>query len=67
MNIRIGARGVQSQQSLSADETVTPLDDMPLKLLENPVILQQAKECVFSAIMDGYTHVVYNFVRLGSS
>jgi hypothetical protein len=44
-----------------------PLDDIPLKQLEDPVVMQQAKECVFSAICDGYTHVVYNFLRLGSS
>ena len=44
-----------------------PLDDMPLKQLENPVVIQQTKECVFSAICDGYTHLVYNFVRSGQS
>jgi len=36
-------------------------------MLLDPIILQQTKECVFSAVNDGYTHVVYNFVRLGSS
>jgi hypothetical protein len=40
---------------------------MPLKMLEDPVIMQQAKECAFSAICDGYTHIVYNFEKMGSS
>ena len=44
-----------------------PLDDMPLKLLENAVCRQQVEECVFGAINDGYTHVVYNFVRNGAT
>ena len=67
MNIRIGARGVSSQAALSSDESVLPLDDIPLKQLEDPVCMQLAKECAFAAICDGYTHLVYNFVRLGSS
>ena len=63
MNIRIGDRGVE-QYGDNAQEC-KPLDDMPLKLLDDAVILQQTKECAFSAIMDGYTHLVYNFTRSG--
>ena len=40
---------------------------MPMKLLEDPVAIQRAKECAFTAIMDGYTHIVYNFVRSGQT
>ena len=63
MNIRFGQRGV----SIDQNEVPEPLDDMPLKLLENPVAIQQAKECAMSAINDGYTHLVYNFIRNGQS
>lgn len=61
MNIRIGAKAIGSRDSEDFEE----LDDMPLKLLEDPVCLQRAKECAFTAIMDGYQHIVYNFVRSG--
>ena len=61
MNIRFGSKGVQ----IDANEVPEPLDDMPLKLLEDPVAIQQAKECAISAIQDGYTHIVYNFERNG--
>ena len=44
-----------------------PLDDFPLKMLEDPIIIQQTKECAFAAINDGYTHIVYNFVRSANS
>jgi hypothetical protein len=63
MNIRIGSRGITGD----GNEQVEPLDDIPLKQLEDPVVIQKAKECAFSAIMDGYTSIVYNIVRAGSS
>ena len=66
MNIRIGAKGVMAEGEL-IDSAPVPLDDMPLQLLEDPVVMQQAKECAFSAINDGFTHIVYNFVRSGQS
>jgi len=40
---------------------------MPLKLLEDPLEVARVKECVFTAMLDGYTAVVYNFVRNGQS
>lgn len=64
MNIRIGCKGVIAEGDLT-DNAPMPLDDMPLQLLEDPVTLKQARECAFSAINDGYTHLVYNFVRSG--
>ena len=63
MSIRIGQKGVTTL----ADTVPEPIDDMPLRQLENPIIIQQTKECVFAAINDGYTEVVYNFVRYGNS
>ena len=36
MNIRFGSKGVQ----IDASEVPEPLDDMPLKLLEDPVSVQ---------------------------
>jgi len=45
----------------------SPLDDMPLRLLEDPLTIERAKEAVMGAILDGYTHIVYNFVRSGHS
>mgnify|MGYP006137474687 CR=1 FL=1 len=59
MNIRIGSLGVDEEQE--------PINDMPLKLLEDPVIVQRTKECAFAAINDGYTHLVYNLVRSGAT
>jgi len=59
MNIRIGSLGVEEE-----DE---PINDMPLKLLEDPVIVQRTKECAFSAMNDGYTHLVYNLLRSGTT
>lgn len=40
---------------------------MPLKVLEDPVSVQKVKECAFAAINDGYTNLVYNFVKDGSN
>ena len=48
---------------------------MPLKVLEDPVSVQKVKECAFAAIndgfwfrgFDGYTNLVYNFVKDGSN
>lgn len=67
MNIRIGALGVELPEDLTGKEAVMPVDDMPLKLLEDQVVMQHARECAFTAINDGYTHLVYNFVRSGNS
>jgi len=55
MNIRVG---------LAGDRTPSP---MPLKFLEDPVVVRQTQEAAISAICDGYSVVVYNFVRDGSS
>ena len=55
MNIRVGPNG---------DRTFT---EMPLKLLEDPVIVRQTQEAAISAILDGYNVIVYNFIRNGSS
>jgi hypothetical protein len=44
------------------------LTDMPLKLIESdPITIARVKDCVFQAIMDGYSHIVYNFIRNGST
>ena len=64
-NIRIGSLGQRNWQDPEA--MVPALDDIPLKLLEDPVTMQQAKECAFSAICDGYTTIVFNFERAGTS
>ena len=53
MNIRVGS---------TSDPT-----DMPLKLLEDPVIVRQTQEAAISAILDGYNVIVYNFIRDGST
>ena len=55
MNIRVGS---------GPDSTPT---DMPLKLLENPVIVRQMQEAAISAILDGFTVIVYNFFRDGNT
>lgn len=55
MNIRVGP----------ADDK-TP-SSMPLKFLENPVIVRQAQEAAIAAILDGYTVIVYNFIRDGNT
>ena len=55
MNIRVGPSG---------DRTAS---EIPLKFLEDPVIIKQAQEAAISAILDGYTVIVYNFVRDGST
>ena len=67
MNIRFGALGVELPEDVRGKQAVMPVDDMPLKLLEDPIVMQHAKECAFAAINDGYTHLVYNFVRSGNS
>ena len=51
---------------------VGPVDDMtpspmPLKLLEDPVIVRQTQEAAISAILEGYTVIVYNFIRDGNT
>ena len=55
MNIRVGS-GLDSVPT-----------EMPLKLLENPVIIRQMQEAAISAILDVYTVVVYNFFRDGNT
>ena len=39
MNIRIGAKGIMAEDELT-DTGPMPLDDMPLQLLEDPVVMQ---------------------------
>jgi len=39
----------------------------PLKLLQDPLILAQIQEAAINAVTDGYTHVVYNFIRSGDT
>ena len=74
MSIRIG--GYATAKSIEGmdleDEQALPECDMltetPLKLIaQDPITIQRVKECVYSAIMDGYTHVVYDFIRNGCS
>lgn len=55
MNIRVGP---------ADDPTPT---EMPLKLLEDPVIVRQTQEAAIQAVLDGYTVIVYNFMRDGST
>ena len=55
MNLRVGPA-----------EDRTP-SDMPLKFLEDPVIVRQTQEAAISAILDGYTVIVYNFIRDGTT
>ena len=77
MNIRIGLRGLVAESELFIKNQHNKVDmdefapdkltDLPLELVEDPVAMQNAKECAFSAICDGYTHLVYNFVRSGQT
>ena len=55
MNLRVGP---------AQDRTPS---DMPLKFLEDPVIVRQTQEAAISAILDGYTVIVYNFIRDGTT
>lgn len=52
MNIRVGPVGAT---------------EMPLKHLEDPVIVRQTQEAAIAAILDGYSVLVYNFIRDGST
>ena len=52
MNIRVG------------DGQPSPF---PLKLLQDPLILAQIQEAAINSVIDGYTHIVYNFLRSGDS
>lgn len=69
MSIRIG--GYISQEEVKQTGIDVPEWDMatefPQKLLLNDAFVKKIKECVFQAIMDGYTTVVYNFVRHGDN
>jgi hypothetical protein len=40
---------------------------VPMKLLEDPVVLAQMQEAAITAVIDGYTHLVYNFIRSGDT
>lgn len=40
---------------------------MPMKVFDDPVSVQKVKECAFAAINDGYTNLVYNFVKDGQN
>ena len=55
MNIRVGPLGDRSPS------------EMPLKFLEDPVIVRELQEAAISAILDGYSVIAYNFVRDGST
>ena len=73
MSIRIGGylgpgnieeMGVDASTIMSCDM----LTDVPLKLIESdPIAISRVKDCIFQAIMDGYSHIVYNFIRNGST
>jgi len=52
MNIRVG------------DGTPSPC---PMKHLQQPQTVLQMQEAALSAIADGYTHLVFNFLRSGDS
>jgi hypothetical protein len=52
MNIRVG------------DGTPAPF---PMKHLQDPVIVNQMQEAALNAVLDGYTHLVYNFIRSGDT
>ena len=52
MNIRVG------------DGTPSPC---PLRLLEDPVIVRQTQEAAVAAVVDGYSTIVYNFIREGTT
>ena len=52
MNIRVG------------DGTASPY---PMKHLEDPLIVIQMQEAAINAVLDGYTHLVYNFIRTGDN
>lgn len=52
MNIRIGNDSTPSAT--------------PQKLLQDTMVLKQTQEAALSAILDGYTTIVYNFLREGS-
>ena len=75
MSIRIGGYLSEAHiESLAAQGLATDvqeadkLTEMPLKLIrEDPVTISRVRQCVYQAIMDGYTHIVYNFVRSGNS
>jgi len=40
---------------------------VPMKHLEDPVTISQMQEAAINAALDGYTHLVYNFIRSGDS
>lgn len=52
MNIRVG------------DGTPSPF---PMKHLQDPVVVSQMQEAALNAVLDGYTHLVYNFIRSGDT
>jgi len=41
--------------------------ECPMKLLQDPLVVQQTKEAALSAVLDGYQTIVYNFIRDGTS
>lgn len=53
MNVRVG--GATSAPSA-----------FPQKLLLEPVVIKSMQECALAAIGDGYTTIVYNFLREGT-
>lgn len=62
MSIRIGA--YSREQGADADS----LTAFPQKLItDDAVTIARVKSAVVQAILDGYRHVVYNFVRCGNS
>ena len=39
----------------------------PLKVLQDPQVVAQIQEAAINAVIDGYTHIVYNFIRNGDT
>jgi hypothetical protein len=39
----------------------------PMKLLQDPVVVAQMQDAALNAVLDGYTHLVFNFTRSGDT
>lgn len=40
---------------------------VPMKLLQDPIIVTQMQEAALNAVLEGFTHLVYNFIRTGDT
>jgi hypothetical protein len=64
MSIRIGGYLPKSSDLIEADK----LQSCPMKLIhEDPITKSRVRQAVHQAILDGYTSIVYNFVRSGDT